>query len=175
MDDIYEKTGEVSEADVRENYKKLTLLLIERGLSITTMESATSGQIASLITDTEGASAIFKGAYITYCNQAKIMHGVPQDVIEKYSVYSRETADAMAKACTESYKADIRIGVTGTTGNVDPANPDASVPGEVFFSILYKGKLYSFQEKIGSLSTRLAYKMAVADKIYKELIKLLKQ
>ena len=60
-----------NESDIRADYHKLTKLLISKGLHITTMESATSGQIASLITDTEGASAIFKGALITYCNEEK--------------------------------------------------------------------------------------------------------
>ena len=46
-----------NESDIRHDYRKLTKLLIERGMTITTMESATSGQIASLITDTEGSSA----------------------------------------------------------------------------------------------------------------------
>ena len=53
-------------------------------MTITTMESATSGQIASLITDTEGSSAILKGAFITYCNEAKIMQGVPAEILDKY-------------------------------------------------------------------------------------------
>ena len=65
-------------------------------MTITTMESATSGQIASLITDTEGSSAILKGAFITYCNEAKIMQGVPAEILDKYTVYSKETAEAMA-------------------------------------------------------------------------------
>ena len=54
------------EAGIRAAYHDLTLRLIEKGLQITTMESATSGQIASLITDTEGSSAVIKGAFITY-------------------------------------------------------------------------------------------------------------
>ena len=104
------------ESDIRNDYKKLTKLLIERGMTITTMESATSGQIASLITDTEGSSAVLKGAFVTYCNEAKIMQGVPAEILEKYTVYSKETAEAMAKACTKAYKANIGIGVTGTMG-----------------------------------------------------------
>ena len=40
------------EKDIRQDYRKLTELLIEWNMSITTMESATAGQIASLITDT---------------------------------------------------------------------------------------------------------------------------
>lgn len=47
-----------NESDIRHDYRKLTKLLIERGMTITTMESATSGQIASLITDTEGSILI---------------------------------------------------------------------------------------------------------------------
>lgn len=61
------------EAAVRDGYRKLTRLLIEKKMTITTMESATSGQIASLITDTEGSSAVLKGAFVTYCNEAKMM------------------------------------------------------------------------------------------------------
>ena len=61
-----------NENNIRDNYHKLTKILISRNLTITTMESATSGQIASLITDTEGSSAVLKGAFITYCNEAKI-------------------------------------------------------------------------------------------------------
>ena len=99
------------------------------------MESATSGQIASLITDTEGSSAVLKGAFVTYSNEAKIQQGVPREIIEKYTVYSEETAAAMARACLQAYSADIGIGVTGTMGNVDPANPGASVPGQVYFAI----------------------------------------
>ncbi|MEI3375806.1 MAG: CinA family protein [Coprococcus catus] len=41
----------------------LLKLLIEKKITITTMESATSGLIASLITDTEGSSAEFRGAF----------------------------------------------------------------------------------------------------------------
>ena len=111
-----------NESDIRKDYHNLTKLLIEKNMTITTMESATSGQIASLITDTEGSSAILKGAFITYCNEAKIMQGVPAEILDKYTVYSKETAEAMAKACAKTYNANIGIGVTGTMGNIDPAN-----------------------------------------------------
>ena len=76
------------EQQVREDYQKLTKLLIQENLTISTMESATGGQIASLITDTQGASAIMKGAFVTYSNEAKIMQGVPEEILDTYSVYS---------------------------------------------------------------------------------------
>ena len=164
---------EADHSEIRNKYRKLTLLLIEKKLTITTMESVTSGQIATLITDTEGASAVLKGAYITYSNEAKIRCGVPAEIIDKYSVYSSETADAMAKACAVGYSADIGIGVTGTTGNVDPANPEASVPGQVFFSIYYRGEIHSYRKDMGNLPSRLDYKMSAADEICSKLFDLL--
>ena len=40
---------------------------------------------------------VLKGAFVTYCNEAKIMQGVPAEIIDKYTVYSTQTAEAMAK------------------------------------------------------------------------------
>lgn len=162
---------EYNEYQIREEYRKLTKLLIEKKLTITTMESATSGQIASLITDTEGSSAVLKGAFITYCNEAKIMQGVPIETLDKYTVYSCETAIEMAKACAKTYGADIGIGVTGTMGNVDPANKDASVPGQVYFAIVYRGDVKACHIELSPQPTRLAYKMAVAKEVLDELLK----
>ena len=172
-----------NEQEIRDHYRRLTKLLIDRKYTITTMESATSGQIASLITDTEGSSAVLKGAFITYSNEAKILQGVPAETIEKYTVYSRETAEAMAAACMKAYNAQIGIGVTGTMGNVDPANPDASVPGQVYFAIgMHNGigsedgtmsdqpVIESFHLELEPQPSRLMYKLAVAEEVYKVLI-----
>ena len=56
--------------------------LIETHTTISTMESCTSGMIASMITDTEGASAIFPGGFVTYLNETKILIGVDAKVID---------------------------------------------------------------------------------------------
>lgn len=154
-----------SEEKIRSDYRKLTELLIRKGLTITTMESATSGQIASLITDTEGASAVLKGAFVTYCNEAKILQGVPAEVLDTYTVYSKETALAMAKACKKTYGADIAIGVTGTMGNVDPANEAASVPGRVYFAVIVGEKETVVFKELEPQPTRLMYKLVVAGEV----------
>ena len=163
----------VNEYSVREKFHRLTRLLIERNLMITTMESATSGQIASLITDTEGSSAIFKGSFVTYCNEAKIRMGVPEDIIRTYSVYSAQTAEAMAERCAAFYNADIGIGVTGTMGNIDPANADDSIPGYVYIAVYFRGAITSHTVKIEPQRSRLLYKLAAADKIADTLLSLL--
>lgn len=161
------------ESVIRKDYEKLTKLLIEKHMTITTMESATAGQLASLITDTEGSSAVLKGAFVTYCNEAKIMQGVPKEIIDRYTVYSKETAEAMAKACIKAYQADIGIGVTGTMGNVDPDNQASSVPGQVYFAIGIQGNMKSYYVELEPQPTRLAYKLAVAKEIYDVLMECL--
>ena len=164
--------GTIDESTVREKYRRLTLGLIENKLQITTMESCTSGQVASLLTDTEGSSAVVKGAFITYSNEAKIRQGVPAQLIERYGVYSPETAASMAENCRASYSADIGIGVTGSFGNVDPANPD-SIPGEVFFAIACEKGTSVYHCTIPEQPSRLDYKLYMADVIAYRLLLLL--
>lgn len=164
-----------SEKIIRASYEKLTKLLIQKNLSITTMESASSGQIASLITDTEGSSAIFKGSFVSYSNEAKILMGVNRNIIEEYGVYSKQTALAMAKAAKNYFKADIAVGVTGTIGKIDLNNQKSSIPGKVFFAIDYKDeKALAFEYDLLLNKDRLGYKLAVAELVYKAIMTFLK-
>ena len=165
--------GAVDEAAVRGKYARITEALIRRGIAITTMESCTSGQIASLITDTEGASAIMKGAFVTYSNEAKVRQGVPAGIIEACGVYSVETAIAMAEACRAAYGADIGVGVTGSFGNADPNNAD-SVPGEVFFAIAGGEGAKGYHCTVPPQPGRLAYKLYMADVIADALLQALR-
>ena len=157
------------EIRVRDKYNRITKTLIEKELTITTMESCTSGLIISLLTDTEGSSAAVKGAFVTYSNEAKIKNGVPKEIIDKYGVYSKETSVAMADAAKASYGADISIGVTGTMGNIDPANND-SHPGEVFFSIASTKGISSYHVNIPVKESRYDYKLFVADLVADKII-----
>lgn len=152
------------ENEIRNRFSAITKKLIEKNLTVTTMESCTSGLIASLITDTEGASSVIKGAFITYSNEGKILQGVPAETIETFGVYSSETAEAMAKACRKSYGADIGIGMTGTFGNIDPKNPD-SAEGVIYFSIDTVEKNSVFMRKLPRQSSRFAYKIAAAGEV----------
>ena len=150
------------EETVRQKYRDLTLLLIDKGITISTMESCTSGQIASLITDTEGSSAVFRGSYVTYSNSEKIRLGVPAEVIERHGVYSEQTASEMARLCRRDFNTDLGVGISGTFGNTDPNNSD-SVPGEVFFAISTANETRSFHCTIPVQKTRPDYKLYMAD------------
>ena len=160
------------ERSIRAAYEKITRILIKKGLTITAMESCTAGFLASLLTDTEGASQVLHGACVTYSNEAKILAGVPADVIEKYSVYSKETAAAMASACRKMFHADIGVGITGSFSNTDPANPVASVPGEVYFAIDTNAGSRTFFKRLPVGVSRLESKFSAAQAVAEELMKL---
>ena len=79
----------------------------------------------------------------------------------------------MACACAKAYLADIGIGVTGTMGNIDPANLNDSVPGQVYFAIKIHNTVSSYYVELEPQPTRLAYKLAVAKEVYDKLIEIL--
>ena len=160
------------ESSVRKKYEQLTRALIAKNLTITTMESCTGGQIISLITDTEGASAVVKGAYVTYCNEAKIMQGVPAEVIDGCGVYSEETAAAMADACRKNYRASIGVGVTGTFGNADPENAD-SIPGEAYYAVSTEHMTEKHRCTLPVQHSRSACKMVLADLVVSDLLRII--
>lgn len=151
----------------------VTELLIHAGKTITFMESCTSGLLASMLTDTEGASAIFAGSDVTYANAEKIRCGVPAHIIDTYGVYSAECARAMAAACKKRHGADIAVGITGTTGNQDPNNP-GSIQGTAWYCICIDDDWYDFtiQEEVAGMS-RKDIKQQYADRVYQSLQKLL--
>ena len=158
--------------EVRRKFRAITHKLIERKLTVTAMESCTGGQIASLLTDTEGSSEVFKGSLVTYSNEAKIRHGVSEETIRTYGVYSEQTAKAMAHACRSEFSSDIGLGITGSFGNADPANED-SIPGEAWFAIETNAGVQCFRCSIPVQKDRLSYKMYMADAVADKLADLI--
>ncbi len=53
-------------------------MLIERGLTLATMESCTGGLLSSLITDIPGSSNAFRGGLVSYATDAKRGVGRPR-------------------------------------------------------------------------------------------------
>ena len=157
---------------LEKDYASLTSKLIERGLTISTMESCTAGLIATLITNLDGSSKAMKGSFITYSNEAKVYCGVDKEIIDTYGVYSRETAIAMATASRKPYSADIGVGVTGSLGIVDPDNSD-SVPGEVYFAIDFRGKIYNYYLTIPNQGSKFQNKLYTAQEVCSKLLEII--
>ena len=166
--------GEVDQAGVRFGYGELVRTLIGKKKTIATMESCTGGQIASLLTDTEGSSEVFNGGFVTYRNEAKILNGVPREAIEKFGVYSSVTSAFMAEACKAKLESTIGIGITGSFGNTDPNNAD-SVPGEVYFAISDSCATRCYHCTVPAQSSRLAYKLYMAGVVAAKLFLILSE
>ena len=117
--------------------EKLVKELLDKKKTIATMESCTGGGIANAITNIAGVSDILQFSAVTYSNDFKIKMGVSKDVIDKYSVYSMETANEMSKAISMFAGSDFGIGVTGKLNRADKNNL-AGADNIVFISIYSK-------------------------------------
>ena len=95
------------------NLESIVKYLIDNNITIATMESCTGGLLASLITDVPDASSILKFSAVTYSTEFKIKMGVSKDIIDTYSVYSRETAREMAYNIAKFSNSDLGVGITG--------------------------------------------------------------
>jgi nicotinamide-nucleotide amidase len=91
-------------------------ILRERGLRLATAESATGGQLASLITEAAGASDYFVAGYVTYSAAAKRALGVSEETLERYGTVAQETTSAMAVAARQAANADVAVATTGNAG-----------------------------------------------------------
>ncbi|MCI5835875.1 MAG: nicotinamide-nucleotide amidohydrolase family protein [Firmicutes bacterium] len=96
--------------------------LIKLNKTISTMESCTGGALVNEITNVEGASNVIKFSAVTYSNEYKIKMGVSENIINTYSVYSRETAKEMSKKISDFTNSDYGVGITGKINKTDPNN-----------------------------------------------------
>lgn len=92
---------------------KIVKYLNENNKTISFMESCTGGFLASEITNVSGASNVLKVSLVTYSNEYKMKFGVTKNTLDKYTVYSAETAKEMAKNVAEFAKSNYGISVTG--------------------------------------------------------------
>lgn len=143
--------------------------LIEKNKTIATMESCTGGFIASEITNIDGSSNVLKFSAVTYSNEYKIKMGVDKNIIDKYSVYSKETAKEMAYNISNYANSNYGIGVTGKFNRIDPNNlvGDDSL---VFVCIYDKDKNIFYDLEIKPIyESRIDNKRLVCDEIRKKL------
>ena len=118
-------------------FKKIIKKLTALGKTISTMESCTGGGVVNAITNIEGSSDVLKFSAVTYSNEYKEKMGVSKKTIEKYTVYSRETAQDMAKTISQYTNSDYGVGITGKLNRVDKNNPFGK-DNVVFISIYEK-------------------------------------
>lgn len=147
--------------------------LINNKETISSMESCTAGYFATTITNVSGASEVLKYSAVTYSNEYKVKMGVPQEIIDKYTVYSIEVARSMSKEISEFADSTYGVGITGQIGRIDPANNTGNI-NEIFVSI-YNRKTDKYHNLTINTNkeTRLENKKYIVDKILEELLNII--
>ena len=154
--------------------KEIVELLIHNKKTISTMESCTGGAVVNSITNIEGASNVLEFSAVTYSNEYKIKMGVDKAIIEKYSVYSLETAKEMSKKISDYTNANYGIGITGKMNKEDINNPYGE-NNKIFISIYDRdNNKYYNKEIIASQKTRKENKELVINEIIYILNNILK-
>lgn len=149
--------------------------LTELKKEVSTMESCTGGGLANAFTSIEGSSNVLKFSAVTYSNEYKIKMGVNPDVIDKYTVYSKEVSVEMAKNIAAFSKSDYGIGITGKLNRIDEANPYGE-DNVVFFTIYDKEKDKCYSDSLKVLGeSRKVNKLEVIDKILDNFIEILNE
>lgn len=88
-----------------------------QGKTLATAESCTGGGIGSVLTAVPGASDVYRGGIISYCNDVKhdLLH-VPFEILDKFGAVSAPVAQAMATGAKKALNADVAVSVTGLAG-----------------------------------------------------------
>ncbi len=140
----------------------IAALAVDRGATLGTVESCTSGLVVNQLAQGEGASAWLAGGLVTYTREAK------ERVlgIDATTVVSAGTAAAMVEAGAHILGSDITVSVTGAAG---PDPQDGEEPGTIWLGIRAQGrtdtellKLDGDPEEVLGSATRRALDLVLA-------------
>ena len=117
-------------------------LLKSRGLTLSTAESCTGGNIAHLVTQVPGSSDYFKGTVVSYANEVKTgVLGVRADDLEREGAVSRTVVEQMAQGVRQLLRTDWAVATSGIMGP-GGGSPDKPV-GTVWMAVCSADKVVS--------------------------------
>ncbi len=108
------------------------------GLTIAAAESLTGGLVCAALTDVPGASAVVRGAVVSYATDLKAsVLGVDPQVLASGGAVQARVAREMALGAARVCGADVGIGTTGVAG---PDPQDGMPVGTVFVAVARAGE-----------------------------------
>jgi len=144
--------------------KKLIAALKKQKKSLALAESCSGGYASYLLTKIPGASAVFKGAIITYSLETKNkFFKVPSPLLTKTKGVSKEVALKLAAGVRKKFNADIGASIVGfagpkpsrRTGTIFIAFSDKNK--EKVRKIIIKGNRDTVRKKASHLLIKLIY------------------
>ncbi len=113
------------------------------GLTISTAESCTGGNIAHLLTSVPGSSKVFNGGVVAYSNDVKKkILGVNAETLENHGAVSIPVVEAMAIGACQAMQTDCAIATSGIAG---PSGGSEDKPvGTVCIAVKTPKEIFSF-------------------------------
>jgi len=111
-------------------------LLDRQDRTVAVMESATGGELASMITDHPGSSRHFLGGIVAYSRDVKQAYGVSAEIMDRHGLVSAQTAQSMARACRDAFGVDAALAVTGIAG---AESVEGKAPGTCYVALSMDG------------------------------------
>lgn len=117
-----------------ESAEELIEKMTRRSVTLATCESLTGGGLGAAITAVPGASAVFRGAIVTYARDLKSsLAGVDEELVDQEGVVNELTALQMALGAQSRCDSDWAIATTGVAG---PTETDGQKVGTVWFAVV---------------------------------------
>lgn len=92
-------------------------ILKEKGLTISTAESCTGGNIGHLLTSIPGSSSYYEGSVVSYSNEIKEQElSVTKESLKEHGAVSEEVVSQMAQNIKKKLNTDIGIATSGIAG-----------------------------------------------------------
>lgn len=136
----------------------LVRLLLKNELTIAFAESVTCGMAAHQLSTVIGTSSVLKGSIVCYHESVKKdLFKVPAGVIRKHTTESQQVTNLLVKKLATLIDADIYAAITGLAAPGGSETKTKPV-GTIFFSVLYKRKLYTLRKKLTGTPTRIRKK-----------------
>ncbi len=122
--------------------EELAQLLMDRNISISSVESFTVGSFANAIGSISGISAVYKGSLVSYqnCIKQEVLN-IDEKIIERYGVVSKEVAEMMALSGKKMFSSDVCISFTGNAG---PTAMEGKPVGLIYIGIAYQSSVHTF-------------------------------
>lgn len=150
-------------------------MMRQRTLTLATCESITGGGIGSALTSVPGASAVYRGGFITYASDSKAtLAGVHRELITEKGVVNELTAIQMARGALRRCDADWGVATTGVAG---PTAIEGQPVGTVWFAVVGQKKGMSgrpqFTELVHFDGDREAIREACTEHAFRMLLRVL--
>lgn len=135
-------------------------LMRRQNFTVSAAESCTGGYISHLFTSIPGSSVYFKGAVVSYANEAKVNTlGVDPTDLRREGAVSEEVAMQMASGAKQVFKTDFAISATGVAGP-DGGTPEKPV-GTVWIGVATPTKTFALKYMMGTHRERNIRKTAL--------------